>query len=70
MGSASNTADPRNRRLVLDGEPAAYARLRALLRPLRPPVFVIPGNHDDRAALGDAFKDAGYLPQTAWTRSG
>jgi 3',5'-cyclic AMP phosphodiesterase CpdA len=45
------------------GEPAAYARLRALLQPLRPPVFVIPGNHDDRAALGDAFRDAGYLPR-------
>jgi 3',5'-cyclic AMP phosphodiesterase CpdA len=47
------------------GEPAAYARLRALLRPLRPPVFVIPGNHDDRAALGDAYRDAGYLPRNA-----
>jgi 3',5'-cyclic-AMP phosphodiesterase len=49
--------------LVEGGKPAEYAHLRELLAPLPMPVFVIPGNHDDRESLRDAFAgDDGYLP--------
>jgi 3',5'-cyclic AMP phosphodiesterase CpdA len=48
--------------LVDHGEPAEYAHLHALLAPLRMPVFLIPGNHDARDPLRDAFGAAGYLP--------
>jgi Icc protein len=40
-----------------------YEALRALLAPLPMPVYLIPGNHDDRAALRAAFPDHGYLPR-------
>jgi len=40
-----------------------YARLRAILEPLAMPVFLIPGNHDDRAALTAAFDHHRYLPR-------
>jgi 3',5'-cyclic-AMP phosphodiesterase len=48
--------------LVDSVEPAGYARLRALLAPLPMPVYAIPGNHDDRALLREAFAAEGYLP--------
>jgi len=47
--------------LVDGGTPAEYHLLRKLLAPLRMPVYVIPGNHDDRNALRKAFFDHGYL---------
>jgi 3',5'-cyclic AMP phosphodiesterase CpdA len=37
------------------GTPAEYARARELLAPLPMPVHVLPGNHDDAAALAEAF---------------
>jgi 3',5'-cyclic-AMP phosphodiesterase len=37
------------------GDPGEYARVRALLAPLRMPVHALPGNHDVRAALRDAL---------------
>ncbi|MFA7394309.1 MAG: phosphodiesterase [Pigmentiphaga sp.] len=37
------------------GEPAAYAVLAELLRDWNGPVYLLPGNHDDRAALRAAF---------------
>jgi Icc protein len=49
--------------LVDGGEPEEYAHLRALLAPLRMPIFVIPGNHDAREPLRDAFIADGYLPR-------
>ena len=49
--------------LVDAGRPEEYARLRALLAPIRCPVYVIPGNHDDRAALRAGFADHTYLPK-------
>jgi Icc protein len=49
--------------LVDLGEPAEYAHLRALLAPLRMPIFVIPGNHDAREPMRDAFAGDGYLPR-------
>ena len=47
--------------LVEDGSPAANARLRALLEPLEAPVYLIPGNHDDRETLRAAFPDHSWL---------
>ena len=40
-----------------------YAFLRELLAPLTMPVYVIPGNHDRRETLHDAFFEDGYLPE-------
>lgn len=43
------------------GDPAEYNFLRELLAPLRVPVYAVPGNHDARDALRNAF-GAAYLP--------
>ncbi len=48
--------------LVDLGQAEEYAHLRALIAPLAAPLVVIPGNHDDRAALRAAFADHDYLP--------
>jgi len=45
------------------GGEAEYANLRALLAPLRMPVFLIPGNHDSRDGLRAVFGAEGYLPK-------
>jgi Icc protein len=45
------------------GDPAEYALVRELLAPLRMPVHVLPGNHDDVAALEAAFGRADYAVQ-------
>ncbi len=45
-----------------DPGPADYLRLKAALARLEMPLFVIPGNHDDRANLLAAFAGDGYLP--------
>jgi Icc protein len=37
--------------LTHHGTPAEYSRVRDLLAPLRMPIHVLPGNHDDREAL-------------------
>lgn len=37
--------------LVHDPEPKAYERLAEILKTIEPPVFCIPGNHDDPALL-------------------
>jgi Icc protein len=49
--------------LVEHGTIAEYERLRAILEPLAMPVFLIPGNHDDRAALVRVFDRHRYLPR-------
>lgn len=49
--------------LAETGASAEYRRLRELLAPLAMPLFVIPGNHDDRAALCAGFPDHAYLPR-------
>ena len=43
------------------GRPEEYALLQELLRPLSMPVYVIPGNHDERGALLKAFGNEDYL---------
>ena len=45
------------------GSPEEYAWLRELLAPLTMPMFVVPGNHDEREAMRAAFSDGGYFPQ-------
>jgi 3',5'-cyclic AMP phosphodiesterase CpdA len=50
---------------LTDGaRPEEYRRLRALLAPLPMPVYVIPGNHDDRENFAAAFADHTYLPRS------
>ncbi len=47
--------------LVDSGKPAQYAHLRELVEPIRCPLYLLPGNHDDRDALRDAFPEHDYL---------
>jgi len=47
--------------LVDFGKPEEYAFLRDLLAPLTMPYYLIPGNHDERDALRDAFADHQWL---------
>ena len=43
---------------LVDGcTPAEYERLRRLLSPLPMPVYLIPGNYDDRDAMRRVFAD-------------
>ncbi|HKW80100.1 MAG TPA: phosphodiesterase [Casimicrobiaceae bacterium] len=49
--------------LTDSGRSEEYAHLRALLDPLPMPVYLLPGNHDDRAALRASFPDHAYLFQ-------
>lgn len=48
--------------LVDLGRPAEYEHLRTLLAPLRTPLVVVPGNHDERQAFRSAFSDHSHLP--------
>jgi 3',5'-cyclic AMP phosphodiesterase CpdA len=48
--------------LVDGGRPEEYRRLRHLLSPVPMPVYLMPGNHDDRDALRSVFTDHDYLP--------
>ena len=50
--------------LVERGDVAEYERLRALLAPLAMPIYLIPGNHDDRDNLVRVFDHHDYLPRT------
>ena len=43
------------------GRPAEYAHLRELLAPLDMPLYLLPGNHDDRQNLRAAFPGHSYL---------
>src|SRR5438105_1238249 len=52
--------------LVESGASEEYAHLRALLAPLRMPIFAIPGNHDAREPMREAFIVDGYLPATGF----
>jgi Icc protein len=52
--------------LVEHGSAAEYEHLRALLAALVMPVFVIPGNHDSREGMREAFGREGYLPRAGF----
>src|SRR5215831_1956179 len=45
------------------GRPEEYAYLRKLLAPLPMPLYLLPGNHDDREHLRASFSDHAYLRQ-------
>ena len=47
--------------LVDNGSAAAYAHLRELLAPLDMPLYMLPGNHDDRLQLHRAFPEGAPL---------
>ena len=49
--------------LVDLGRPEEYAHLKSILAPIKQRIIAIPGNHDDRTAMRDAFRSDGYLPQ-------
>ena len=44
------------------GRPEEYALFRTLMAPLGIPFYVIPGNHDTREGMRQAFTDHLYLP--------
>ena len=46
------------------GAQEEYAWLRELLAPLEAPLYLVPGNRDDNAALRAAFENLDYLPAT------
>ena len=48
--------------LVHAGDVEEYAMLRQLLAELEMPVYLVPGNHDDRDNLRKIFADSDYLP--------
>jgi Icc protein len=48
--------------LTNHGTAEEYAVLRDILRDLIPPVYLIPGNHDQRDVFLEAFADHAYLP--------
>ena len=49
---------------VQHGQPEEYARLRELLAPLEVPLYLVPGNRDDKNEMRAAFSDHAYLPAT------
>jgi len=50
--------------LVEAGKPKEYRRLRKILSALELPLFLIPGNHDVREHLREAFPEHTYLPES------
>ena len=46
------------------GSPEEYALLRELLAPLQAPLYLVPGNRDDKDRLQDAFADHRELPRS------
>lgn len=45
-----------------DGGQETYDHLKEILNPLSMPLYVIPGNHDDREAMRAAFHKGSYMP--------
>jgi 3',5'-cyclic AMP phosphodiesterase CpdA len=46
----------------------AYGHFREITSNLTMPMFVIPGNHDDREAMKLAFSDNEYMPQSGFVQ--
>jgi 3',5'-cyclic-AMP phosphodiesterase len=49
--------------LVDYGSIEEYRLLRELLSPIKQPLYLIPGNHDERSTMREAFPDHAYLFQ-------
>jgi len=66
---ALNRLDPAPQLVLITGDltdeglPEEYEMLRELLAPLRHTYAVMPGNHDDRGRLREAFGDQPWLPR-------
>ncbi len=45
------------------GQPAEYTVLCSLLEPLRAPLYLVPGNRDEKAALSNAFSELPYFAE-------
>jgi Icc protein len=52
--------------LVEGGKPEEYANLKRVLARLAMPIYLIPGNHDERHALRAAFPEHAYLPASGF----
>jgi len=50
------------------GRAAEYAHLRSLLAPLGMPVYLMPGNHDDREQMRASFADHAYLGNSGFVQ--
>ena len=48
--------------LTNDGRPGQFRLLKALLERLEIPIYLIPGNHDDREEFRSAFSDRPWVP--------
>lgn len=58
---SSHGAAVGNDRVAL-GRPEEYEHLKSILAPLPQRIVVVPGNHDERGAMRNAFAQGGYLP--------
>jgi 3',5'-cyclic AMP phosphodiesterase CpdA len=47
---------------VQHGQPEEYAQLRELLAPLEAPLYLVPGNRDDKGVFRSTFADQPYVP--------
>jgi len=65
-----NSLSPRPDVVILSGDlvdfgtEEEYAHARELLAPIREPLLVIPGNHDEREAMRRSFPDHAYWPKS------
>lgn len=67
-----NSLVPRPDVLLLTGDTTetggkeAYQYLKEILQPVTMPLYIIPGNHDDREELRAAFSEEIYMPQNGF----
>lgn len=47
-----------------DGSADSYQLFKSLVAPLGLPVFMVPGNHDNRESMRTAFLNDGYMPDS------
>lgn len=52
--------------LTEGGQAEEYEYVRELLAPITLPLYVIPGNHDERETMRAAFSDHAYLPRVGF----
>jgi 3',5'-cyclic AMP phosphodiesterase CpdA len=50
------------------GREAEYTHLRSLLAPLTMPLYLMPGNHDNREQMRQSFPDHAYLGSTSFVQ--
>lgn len=50
------------------GRAEEYAHLRRLLAPISAPVYLLPGNHDDRGQMRMSFPDHSYLGSSGYVQ--